>query len=57
MPDDIVRVLKCNFINIVWYGNIQVKITRPPAAASKSLSDYDNNAMSFSVLLNTAHSK
>lgn len=57
MPDDIVRVFKCNFINIIWYGNIQVKITRLPARANKSLSDYDNNAMSFSVLPNTAYCK
>ena len=55
MPDDIARVLKCNFINIIWYGNLQVEITRPPAAVNKSLSDNDNNAMIFTVLPNTVH--
>jgi len=57
MPDDIARVLKCNFINIIWYGNLQVEITRSPAIASKSLSDHDNNAMFFTVLPNTVHCK
>ena len=53
MPDDIARVLKCNFINIIWYGNEHVKPSLPVATANKCLSDHDNNAMFFPVLPNT----